>query len=531
MPGFQVFLSYNSHDKAEVRLLARLLQARGLAIWFDDSEIVPGDNWMQKMGEGLGKSDCIVVCIGPADLGGWQRPEMEAAIREHKERNSRVIPLLLPGASEKLDIFLAAFSRADFRAGIEDPDALDRLHRGISETDFYAWRAREDAKARDSSSQPASQQRRALDKALNKLAEALRLTPIVFLVGPGANAGNGALPPSDAELTPHLLRALDWVRIPQPLPILPPLDIVGDYYALQAGRFGLENAVVQLIEQRSAAIPPLHTKLARFVAESVQRPTRRRQEKPVQLIVTTNLDLMLERALLIAGVPFLRVVQTCSESSGGAGAQIQASEYRDLLRDANGSIHLTAGGARLKVGSDDLGGLDDAIRAAPRSVLPLEGSPDANRNLLSAFQASADTQVIVYKFRGSVDIRPSCAISTNQYLDVSRSVLRGNLIPNQIVSLIANSPLLLLGYHFLDPDFRFIYYTWLRDAFKPKDRPRYGLQLPPADAAADPYRWIESGVWDDLKQTFEKELGITTIEGPPLEFLDALLGVARQMTA
>jgi hypothetical protein len=46
--SFDVFLSHNSKDKPTVRQLARALQARGLKVWLDEEQLVPGRPWHNK---------------------------------------------------------------------------------------------------------------------------------------------------------------------------------------------------------------------------------------------------------------------------------------------------------------------------------------------------------------------------------------------------------------------------------------------------------------------------------------------------
>ena len=44
---FDVFLSHNSKDKLMVRQLARALEARGMQVWLDEWELVPGRPWQE----------------------------------------------------------------------------------------------------------------------------------------------------------------------------------------------------------------------------------------------------------------------------------------------------------------------------------------------------------------------------------------------------------------------------------------------------------------------------------------------------
>jgi len=136
------------------------------------------------------------------------------------------------------------------------------------------------------------------------------------------------------------------------------------------------------------------------------------------------------------------------------------------------------------------------------------------------------TGPILYKLRGSQDVPDSCAISTDQYFEFTRRALSQNFIPAQISEIIANSPMLLLGYGFLDPDFRLTYHVLLQ---KPSELPmdlRYAVQLPPEREMDDLYRQMELSIWDNVK-TAAFRMGIATIEEQGEIFLERLLDRVR----
>ena len=76
--------------------------------------------------------------------------------------------------------------------------------------------------------------------------------------------------------------------------------------------------------ERSRGIPPTHQQLAKLLRLLATRGERRVRRQTKQLIVTTNLDVMMERALLQAGVSFTRLVHYKS------AARIDIHEYRDV---------------------------------------------------------------------------------------------------------------------------------------------------------------------------------------------------------
>jgi hypothetical protein len=49
--SFDVFLSHNSKDKVTIQRLGKELEARGLSVWLDERELVPGRQWQKQLEE------------------------------------------------------------------------------------------------------------------------------------------------------------------------------------------------------------------------------------------------------------------------------------------------------------------------------------------------------------------------------------------------------------------------------------------------------------------------------------------------
>ena len=94
--AFDVFLSHNSKDKPAVRQIAEALEGRGLRVWLDETELIPGRRWIAALQQALEETATVAVCIGENGLGPWERPELEAALMESVDREIPVIPVLLP---------------------------------------------------------------------------------------------------------------------------------------------------------------------------------------------------------------------------------------------------------------------------------------------------------------------------------------------------------------------------------------------------------------------------------------------------
>lgn len=130
--AFDVFLCYNSTDKSEVKGIGRELKARGILPWLDEWELIPGQPWQRALEEQIRKVKAAAVFVGPQGMGPWHRSEMDAFLRQVKKRNCPVIPVLLPGISEKpeLPVFLEEMDWVDF--GKQDPDPMEQLIWGIT---------------------------------------------------------------------------------------------------------------------------------------------------------------------------------------------------------------------------------------------------------------------------------------------------------------------------------------------------------------------------------------------------------------
>lgn len=130
---FDVFVSYNRKDQAEVIPLAESLKARGLHVWLDQWELQPGLPWQQEVEKVLATVGSATVAVGSDGIGPWELEEVRAILEMCVRRKMRVIPVLLPGASAQpeLPLFLSGRTWVDLREGVDDRQ-LDALEWGIT---------------------------------------------------------------------------------------------------------------------------------------------------------------------------------------------------------------------------------------------------------------------------------------------------------------------------------------------------------------------------------------------------------------
>ncbi len=90
----KVFISHAHQDETLARKVAAVLEADGLEVW-DGSEIVPGENWAEKISQALKESEAMVVLLTPDALrSNWVRREIEYAL-SNKAYSKRLIPVLV----------------------------------------------------------------------------------------------------------------------------------------------------------------------------------------------------------------------------------------------------------------------------------------------------------------------------------------------------------------------------------------------------------------------------------------------------
>ena len=132
---FDVFLSYNSEDRNEVRTIAGYLESAGLLPWFDRNQLLPGESWLIRLQDDIAQINSCAVIVGRSGIGPWQQQEVSGALQLFVERRLRVVPVLLPscGAAPELPLFLRSVGWVDFRQ--LDPDPIEQLVRSIERQD------------------------------------------------------------------------------------------------------------------------------------------------------------------------------------------------------------------------------------------------------------------------------------------------------------------------------------------------------------------------------------------------------------
>jgi WD40 repeat protein/energy-coupling factor transporter ATP-binding protein EcfA2 len=132
---YDVFLSHNSVDREAVEIIARRLDDEAkLHPFLDKWHLIPGKPWQEAVEEALAQSETVAVFVGPSGISPWHNEEMRTGLDQavRTRDDYRVIPVLLPGANEEsLTGFLSRRTWVDFRPGLDDAEAFERLVAGI----------------------------------------------------------------------------------------------------------------------------------------------------------------------------------------------------------------------------------------------------------------------------------------------------------------------------------------------------------------------------------------------------------------
>jgi hypothetical protein len=110
----KIFISHSSKDKEFARLLRNSLHAENIDTWFDEDDILVGDDFIQSMEEGLEQSDFIAIVLSPNfETGPWAQKEYRTALTEQINKgNTKILPVKFKDSN--LPAMLRSISHADF---------------------------------------------------------------------------------------------------------------------------------------------------------------------------------------------------------------------------------------------------------------------------------------------------------------------------------------------------------------------------------------------------------------------------------
>src|SRR3954452_12313910 len=96
-PKSRAFISYATADKVFVQWLADSLAALNVRLWVDYAEIRVGDSIVERINEGLGRADTLVVVLSRASVQSrWVKQELNSAFFQSvSTKQLRILPVLM----------------------------------------------------------------------------------------------------------------------------------------------------------------------------------------------------------------------------------------------------------------------------------------------------------------------------------------------------------------------------------------------------------------------------------------------------
>ncbi len=130
--AYDVYISYNQADRAEIIDIVEKLKARGILPWLDVQEVRPGRERIHLQETQIRTIPVAAIFIGQHGVMGEQELETHSFIKQFIKRDIPVIPVILPSAPAEPELppFLGNFFEVDFHHPIPDP--LGQLTWGIT---------------------------------------------------------------------------------------------------------------------------------------------------------------------------------------------------------------------------------------------------------------------------------------------------------------------------------------------------------------------------------------------------------------
>ena len=113
------FISYSNLDRPVAERLADKLNSRGLDVWLDTLQILPGDSLVQKIfEEGLKDCQLFIVLLSPNSIKSeWVKQELDVALINKLKRITRVIPVIVDDC--EIPVALRSIVWIDLKDGID----------------------------------------------------------------------------------------------------------------------------------------------------------------------------------------------------------------------------------------------------------------------------------------------------------------------------------------------------------------------------------------------------------------------------
>ena len=492
-----VFISYSWRDKARVHEYAKTLSDRGQHIFLDEKGARPGIDLTASLYRALANASAVVVFVGTEGLGNIQKEEVTVAMYRRTVEGITVIPVLLGGVSLPGSLSPLLAVRASFGSPME---VVTEIEHALTESLDLAGVRPESTEGVTSTGPKVSSTKRPVvevqlqnpKEMLSRLYQDFLESPPAFVLGGRYPEKEAGLPPSRSQFTRRMLIELGVVDSDYE-ELLPCFERTGAFYAFtQTNNFGaLENFVGKQIQAQSAIVPNVFTIAATTVKIWAERERAKDYDQHPVVIVTTNHDTLIERALIRAGCPFTRFVQR---------------------HDQIGAVVKT-------YGQNDIRGAGDLNEPDFKGLLrgnATELSAAEARKLQFCDKDEPGTFVVLVKYHGSYDVPLSCAIADPQLFRLAKH----HCVPEDVTSTLKYTPMIVAGYRLVDGDLHHLWTTWLKEVAAQRARQRVFAQPPLEQDDSDAIQGrIEKEIRAGLLRNCHQLLHAVPIEIDPATFL------------
>lgn len=127
----KVFISYSSGDREQVQKIYEHLLALGADPWYDQEDLLPGQDWDMEIRKGLDEADMILLCLSKKSVNkeGYVQRELRLAVDRGLEMPDGRI-FLIPARLEECDL---PFSLKSYQwVDLFTPNGMDRLIKSLN---------------------------------------------------------------------------------------------------------------------------------------------------------------------------------------------------------------------------------------------------------------------------------------------------------------------------------------------------------------------------------------------------------------
>ncbi|MFN7930054.1 MAG: TIR domain-containing protein [Blastocatellia bacterium] len=132
-PNYDLFLSYNTKDRAAVLQIRERLKQFGIASFLDCENLTPGLPWREALEKAIAQqARAAAIFLGSDGYGRTHIAEKDLLLdrAESAQKNGSlfpVVPIILPGGPDQADGFLSRYTWIDLRNGLDDEETIRRL--------------------------------------------------------------------------------------------------------------------------------------------------------------------------------------------------------------------------------------------------------------------------------------------------------------------------------------------------------------------------------------------------------------------